>query len=205
MIVHPAVVRQMIRDLDRRAALADPGHAVGFRHVHGGGGFTPAAAAPNGDAGDREQRDEGQVLRHHPPYRHVLDTGECESRPSVVTIRDVARTVWIWLLVCTSLAVAGGGDQTPAPAAASEAAMAGRISTAVSRGVAWLRKKQKANGSFGPTAGETALCLLALRHSGVLADDPSCVKTEKYLRRALPRRHRVRRRARHPRADGTTA
>ncbi len=60
------------------------------------------------------------------------------------------------------------------------------ISQAVQRGVTWLRKKQKGNGTFGPTAGETALALLALRHSGVLADDPACLKAARQLRRALP-------------------
>ncbi|MHC4958706.1 MAG: prenyltransferase/squalene oxidase repeat-containing protein [Planctomycetota bacterium] len=60
------------------------------------------------------------------------------------------------------------------------------IDDAVRRGVAWLRKEQDANGQLGSNAGETALGLLALRHSGVPAADPGCVKAAKHLERALP-------------------
>ena len=37
------------------------------------------------------------------------------------------------------------------------------VDKAVRRGVKWLKKEQKRDGSFGTMAGETALVLLALR------------------------------------------
>jgi len=61
-----------------------------------------------------------------------------------------------------------------------------RVPAAVGRGVAWLRGEQAANGSFGGGEGETALALLALRHSGVPADDPACTRAARYLARGLP-------------------
>ena len=60
------------------------------------------------------------------------------------------------------------------------------VDASVRRGVAWLRKEQKADGSFGQNPGETALCLMALRHSGVPASDRNCLRAAKYLERALP-------------------
>ena len=60
------------------------------------------------------------------------------------------------------------------------------VRTAVGRGVGWLRKEQKANGAFGTNAGETALALMALRHSGVPAADRACTKAARNLERALP-------------------
>ncbi|MHC4225048.1 MAG: prenyltransferase/squalene oxidase repeat-containing protein [Planctomycetota bacterium] len=60
------------------------------------------------------------------------------------------------------------------------------VETAVRRGVVWLRKEQKADGSFGSNPGETALALMALRHSGVPASDRACEKAARNLERALP-------------------
>jgi len=60
------------------------------------------------------------------------------------------------------------------------------VNEAISRGVAWLRKEQSANGEFGTGAGETALGLMALRHSRVPAADKACMKAARFLERALP-------------------
>lgn len=60
------------------------------------------------------------------------------------------------------------------------------VASAVKRGVAWLRSEQKADGSFGSNPGETALALMALRHSGVPAADKACMKAARNLERALP-------------------
>ena len=57
---------------------------------------------------------------------------------------------------------------------------------AVRRGIAWLRTEQKADGSFGQNPGESGLCLMALRHSGVPAADRACMRAARYLERALP-------------------
>ena len=61
-----------------------------------------------------------------------------------------------------------------------------QIDEAVQRGVRWLLREQKANGAFGTNAGQTALGLMALRHSGVRAEDKACVKAARYLARVLP-------------------
>jgi len=60
------------------------------------------------------------------------------------------------------------------------------VAEAVRRGVAWLRAEQSAEGSFGSQPGRTALALLALRHSGVPADDKACERAARNLERALP-------------------
>jgi hypothetical protein len=60
------------------------------------------------------------------------------------------------------------------------------VDDAVRRGVAWLRREQKRTGVFGAGPGETALALLALRHSGVPADDKACRRAAKYLEHSLP-------------------
>jgi len=60
------------------------------------------------------------------------------------------------------------------------------VDAAISRSVAWLRSEQKGNGAFGSNAGEAALSLMALRHSGVPAADRACTRAARYLERALP-------------------
>jgi len=60
------------------------------------------------------------------------------------------------------------------------------VDAAVLRGVSWLRREQKGGGVFGAGPGETALALLALRHSGVPADDKACRRAAKYLEHSLP-------------------
>ena len=57
------------------------------------------------------------------------------------------------------------------------------IDASVRRGVAFLRKQQDVDGSFGSQPGETALALLALRHSGVPASDPACMRAARCLAR----------------------
>ncbi len=61
-----------------------------------------------------------------------------------------------------------------------------KVDAAVQRGVAWLRRQQKGSGVFGSGPGETALALLALRHSGVPADDKACRRAARYLEHSLP-------------------
>ena len=60
------------------------------------------------------------------------------------------------------------------------------VRAAVSRAVGWLRKAQGRGGAFGSQPGETALALMALRHSGVPASDPACLHAAKRLERDLP-------------------
>lgn len=86
-------------------------------------------------------------------------------------------------LVCAvlCLAAATGGAGEPAAAPPQEV-----VDATVSRGVEWLRGKQKGNGSFGNQPGETALALMALRHSGVPADDASARRAASNLERSLP-------------------
>src|SRR5437016_5951820 len=60
------------------------------------------------------------------------------------------------------------------------------IADAVLRGTAWLRLQQDPDGSFGSRAGETALVLLALRHSRIPEDEPCCRRAAEHLLRELP-------------------
>ncbi|MGQ0615110.1 MAG: prenyltransferase/squalene oxidase repeat-containing protein [Planctomycetaceae bacterium] len=57
---------------------------------------------------------------------------------------------------------------------------------AIARGASWLRGEQSADGSFGQGAGETALALLALRHSGAPAGERACLRAAARLERLLP-------------------
>ena len=61
-----------------------------------------------------------------------------------------------------------------------------QVDDAVARGVEWLRGEQRRDGRFGTGAGETALALMALRHSGVPADDKVCRRAARSLVRELP-------------------
>jgi hypothetical protein len=60
------------------------------------------------------------------------------------------------------------------------------VRAAVKRGVVWLKRRQEKDGSFGSQPGETALALLALRHSGVPASDPACLRAARQLEGVLP-------------------
>ena len=60
------------------------------------------------------------------------------------------------------------------------------VRDAVSRAVGWLRQAQSRGGAFGSQPGETALALMALRHSGVPASDPACLRAAKRLEHDLP-------------------
>lgn len=65
------------------------------------------------------------------------------------------------------------------------------IQKAIQKGVEWLKSKQEANGSYVdrggsfarefPT-GSTALCAMALLHSGVKSDDPVIAKAFQYMK-----------------------
>jgi len=70
-----------------------------------------------------------------------------------------------------------------APAAPSESRTVG---AAIRDGVRWLKREQSADGSFGSQPGQTALALLALRHSGVPASDEVCLRAARNLERELP-------------------
>ena len=69
---------------------------------------------------------------------------------------------------------------------AADETAAGKVDAAIARGVKWLRKQQEADGSFGSGPGETALALMALRHSRVPATDRGCERAAAALERALP-------------------
>ncbi len=60
-----------------------------------------------------------------------------------------------------------------------------QVNSAIDKGVAWLRKQQRADGSWadrkGFEGGQTALSLLALSASGVHADDPVMKKGFEHL------------------------
>ncbi len=76
-------------------------------------------------------------------------------------------------------AVAPGGTPFTKPTQAA-------VDDSVKRGVAWLRDEQRRDGRFGTGTGETALALLALRHSGVPAEDKTCRRAARFLVRKLP-------------------
>jgi hypothetical protein len=84
------------------------------------------------------------------------------------------------LFVTGFLALAAPAAPGPPPIPAAE------VDAAVGKGVAWLRGEQDAQGGFGQGPGETALALLALRHSGVPAADRACARAARHLGRALP-------------------
>lgn len=72
--------------------------------------------------------------------------------------------------------------------AQSEKELAPRVSGAVARGVEWLKKHQKKDGTFARRDdahrfGKSALAALALVHSGVRRTDPHLRKTLAYLRK----------------------
>lgn len=77
-------------------------------------------------------------------------------------------------------------DDDGASAGAAPRPAPERVDAAVARGVAWLRREQDRGGGFGSEPGETALCLLALRHSGEAAADPACARAAAALARDLP-------------------
>ncbi len=86
------------------------------------------------------------------------------------------------LVACVAAcAAARADDDTPPEPPKQE-----RIDAAVARGVKWLEKERKRDGSFGQGPGETALALLTLRHSGVKEDAKVCRRAAAYLERALP-------------------
>jgi len=82
--------------------------------------------------------------------------------------------------------VTAGDPSPPDGGAAGGAPSEDAIRSAVGRGVAWLRREQAGDGSFGTSAGETALALFALRHSGVPATDDACASAARRLARVLP-------------------
>jgi len=86
------------------------------------------------------------------------------------------------LAVLVALALPGVAGEAPD----KPQAVGGAVGGAVGRGVAWLKGEQQRGGAFGSQPGETALALMALRHSGVPASDPVCVRAAKRLERDLP-------------------
>jgi len=101
------------------------------------------------------------------------------------TSRHIVPAALGGVLLIASFAAAGG-DASPEPEPADERPAQATIDGAVERGIAWLRREQKRDGSFGQGPGETALSLLTLRHSGVAADDRACKRAARYLERDLP-------------------
>jgi squalene cyclase len=99
----------------------------------------------------------------------------------------VPRRLLLFFALCAVPAALGArADETrTAPADAGSPRQAD-VDAAVARGVKWLRGEQEHDGAFGPQPGETALALLALRHSGVAEDDPACRRAATRLLRDLP-------------------
>ncbi|MCK6461750.1 MAG: terpene cyclase/mutase family protein [Planctomycetes bacterium] len=87
----------------------------------------------------------------------------------------------IFCLCLVALAARAGGDTAPRTPPDPEG-----VDAAVARGVKWLRGEQDPAGGFGTNPGETALALMALRHSGVPAEDPACKRAAARLVRQLP-------------------
>src|SRR5688572_24137037 len=79
-----------------------------------------------------------------------------------------------------------GSAEERADAVVETAPAPSKIDAAVARGVAFLRTKQDPDGAFGPQPGETALALLALRHSSVAPEDPACRRAAARLLHDLP-------------------
>jgi hypothetical protein len=81
---------------------------------------------------------------------------------------------------------ADDGDAVPEAQDGDRRPPTSKIDAAVERGIAWLRKEQKRDGSFGQGPGETALVLLTMRHSAVPPTDRANTRAARYLERDLP-------------------
>ena len=90
------------------------------------------------------------------------------------------------LCAVPSALVASRADESKTVPADAGRPLQADVDAAVARGVKWLRGEQEQGGAFGTQAGETALALLALRHSGVGQDDPACRRAASRLLRDLP-------------------
>ncbi len=101
-------------------------------------------------------------------------------------MRPGIRIVVVVAACAAALPVTGVAEDDSPAIAKPAAPRRSEIDAAVARGVKWLKKEQSPDGSFGSQPGETALALLALRHSGVAADDPACLRAAASLERELP-------------------
>lgn len=104
-------------------------------------------------------------------------------------LRRLGRAAALWVAAAALCPVAPTRAEDVAASAVTPTSVAPEpalVDAAVDRGVAALRDEQKRDGSFGTLPGETALALLALRHSGVPADDPACRRAASNLERELP-------------------
>lgn len=67
-----------------------------------------------------------------------------------------------------------------------------QVRRSIARGVEYLERQQRADGTWpdyaGFTGGTTALCTLALLNSGVAVDDPQIQRALEYLRKLKPER-----------------
>jgi hypothetical protein len=100
-------------------------------------------------------------------------------------VRAGIRSIVVAAACVAALAARGDAEDAAPTITRPEAPRRAEIDAAVARGVKWLRKEQSPDGSFGSQPGETALCLLALRHGGVAADDPSCLRAAASVERDL--------------------
>ena len=105
------------------------------------------------------------------------------------------------IVAAAALALFAAVGTLRAPAAAEEPQLAERVNAAIDRGVAWLRAKQRTDGTWGDTssagsraydgssntyefpAGPTALAMYALLKCGVPGDDPGIRKGFDALRK----------------------
>ncbi len=108
----------------------------------------------------------------------------------------LACLVTLALLMTFERAAAGGAARPPAGAAAGAqpqepTVTADEVAAAVARGVAFLRRAQRADGSWNYPRGKhvqgaTALAVYALSQAGVKPDDPAIVKGMDYVLREPP-------------------
>ena len=82
--------------------------------------------------------------------------------------------------------------QAQQPAQAEQPVDAKQVREAIDRGIAYLRREQLPRGNWNDLdaypGGVTALCTLALLHSGVAADDPTVSKALEFLRTTKPKK-----------------
>ena len=82
--------------------------------------------------------------------------------------------------------------QAQQPAQAEQPVDAKQVRGAIDRGIAYLRREQLPRGNWNDLdtypGGVTALCPLALLHSGVTADDPTVSKALEFLRTTKPKK-----------------
>ena len=93
------------------------------------------------------------------------------------------------LVASVAVVSIGWAQQSPE---AGQPVDAKQVQEAIDRGIAYLRREQNPRGNWNGLTpypgGVTALCTLALLHSGVAADDPTVSKALEFLRATKPQK-----------------